>query len=152
MSKPVVRLFRDPVLAGRAVQGLLAQGFVPGEIGVLGRPQESQEVCQLVGPPSSVEMAGLGVLNATGPLSHDPRKALAMPADTWGYYEMGLKLGGVLVSVHPEGKDGSRARQVLRQAEVVRRGETAQGAFPKAERMTTTDPVDTKMTGDFRRY
>jgi len=151
MSKPVVRLFRDPGLACQAVQELLAQGFSPQEIGILGKPQDSQEVCKLAGQqPSSVELGGLGVLTATGPLVQDPKKALA--ADTWGYYEMGLRLGGVLVSVHPQGKDGSRARQVLGRAEVVRRGETAKGAFSKANRMTATDPVDARMTGDFRRY
>lgn len=154
MSKAIVKLFRDPGQAAKAVADLLAKGFKAEEIGILGKAEPSLEAVRKVGrDPSRWQLAGVGEVVAVGPLARDeqaPLKALEMPEDVLGYYDIGLKVGGVLVSVHSQQKEGE-ARRLLHRAEVAP-GEKVEGGFPKAERMTASDPIDAKMTGDFRRY
>ena len=154
MSKPIVKLFRDPGHAVKAVADLLAKGFKAEEIGILGKAEASLEVARKVGKdPSRRQLPGVGEVIALGPLAQDeeaPLKALELPQDVLGYYEIGLKLGGVLLSVHSQKKEGE-ARRLLLRTEVTP-GEKTGGGFPRAERMTASDPIDAKMTGDFRRY
>ena len=154
MSKAIVKLFRDPGHAVKAVADLLAKGFKAEEVGILAKAEASLEVARNMGKdPSRRQLAGVGEVMALGPLAQDeeaPLKALELPQDVLGYYEMGLKLGGVLLSVHSQKKEGE-ARRLLLRAEVPL-GEKAGGGFPRAERMTASDPIDAKMTGDFRRY
>jgi len=154
MSKPIMKLFRDPGHAARAVADLLAKGFKAEEIGILAKAEVGLEVARKAGKvPSRRQLSGVGEVIALGPLAQDeeaPLKALELPQDVLGYYEIGLKLGGVLLTVHSQKKEGE-ARRLLLRAEVTL-GEKAGGGFPRAERMTATDPIDTKMTGDFRRY
>jgi len=154
MSKAIAKLFRDPGHAARAVADLLAKGFKSEEIGILVKAEVGLELAGKVGKdPARRQLAGVGAMIALGPLAQDeeaPLKAIELPDDVLGYYEMGLRLGGVLLSVHSQKREGE-ARRVLLRAEVTP-GEKAEGGFPRAERMTATDPVDAKMTGDFRRY
>ena len=154
MSKAIVKLFRDPGHAARAVADLLAKGFKSEEIGILVKAEVGLELPGKVGKdPVRRQLAGVGAMIALGPLAQDeeaPLKAIELPEDVLGYYEMGLRLGGVLLSVHSQKREGE-ARRLLLRAEVTP-GEKAEGGFPRAERMTATDPVDARMTGDFRRY
>ena len=154
MPNVIVKLFRDPRHAARAVADLLAKGFKAEEIGMLGKAEVGLEVAMKAGKdPSRWQLSGVGEVVAVGPLAQDeqaPLKVLGLPVDVMGYYEMGLKVGGVLLTVHGVRKE-EEARRLLHQAEV-EPGEKTGGGFPKAERMTASDPVDAKMTGDFRRY
>ena len=154
MSKAIVKLFRDPGHAARAVADLLAKGFKSEEIGILVKAEVGLELAGKLGKdPARRQLAGVGAMIALGPLAQDeeaPLKAIELPDDVLGYYEMGLRLGGVLLSVHSQKREGE-ARRLLLRAEVTP-GEKAEGGFPRAERMTATDPVDARMTGDFRRY
>jgi len=154
MSKAIVKLFRDPGHAAKAVADLLTKSFKSEEIGILVKADVGLELAGKMGKdPARRQLAGVGEMIAFGPLAQNeeaPLKTLELPQDVLGYYEMGLRLGGVLLSVHSQKKEGEVRRLLLR-AEVTP-GEKAEGGFPRAERMTATDPVDAKMTGDFRRY
>jgi len=154
MSKAIVKLFRDPSHAAKAMIDLLAKGFKAEEVGILAKAEVGLEVARNVGKdPSRRQLPGVGEVIALGPLAQGeeaPLKTLELPQDVLGYYEMGLKLGGVLLSVHSQKREGE-ARRLLLRAEVPL-GEKAGGGFHSAERMTASDPIDAKMTGDFRRY
>lgn len=154
MSKAIVKLFRNPVHAAKAVADLLAKGFNAEDIGIMAKADVGMEVAKKTGKtPSRRKLSAVGEVIVTGPLARDeeaPLKALELAGDVLGYYELGLNMGGVLLTVHSEKKEGE-ARRILLRAEV-NLGEKAGGGFPNAERMTSSDPIDAKMTGDFRRY
>jgi hypothetical protein len=66
-------------------------------------------------------------------------------------------MGGILISVQTDEARIPQAREVLRNASVeatpaIEGMWASSPAFPAAERMSATDPIDAKMTGDFRKY
>lgn len=137
----VVRLFRDPVIAAKAAEELKSRGFKAEEIGILVRDREKAE---RLGTEATEEI-GAALAN------------LDLPEDTIRYYEFGVSVGGVLISVNADDARLAQAREILRGADLAvapARGEmwASSPAFPAAGRMTETDPLDAKMTGDFRRY
>ena len=165
MEKTIARLFRDPESAQKAVGELLAKGYKQEEIGVLLRLKDGRRLLSLVGSGASqVTLPKVGEVTALGALakhlpSEEADKALAKiigaTSDTYGYYEFGLSTGGVLVTVHGEEEHLSKALRLLRSASsgVLPIGKsTPNPGFNKAARMSATDPMDAKMTGDFRRY
>ena len=141
MAKTVVRLFRDHLSAEKAAKELKAQGFKADEIGILVHDREKAE--RLGTEPT--EEIGSALTNL-----------LDLPDEALKYYEFGVTVGGVLISVHADETHLAQAREILRGADVgvVAKGEmwASSPAFPAAGRMTETDPIDAKMTGDFRRY
>ena len=141
MAKTVVRLFRDHLSAEKDAKELKAQGFKADEIGILVRDSEKAE--RLGTEPT--EEIGSALTNL-----------LDLPDEALKYYEFGVTVGGVLISVHSDETRLAQAREILKGADVgvVARGEmwASSPAFPAAGRMTETDPIDAKMTGDFRRY
>ena len=141
MAKVVAKLFRDPLSAEKATKELKAQGFKADEIGILVRDREKAE---RLGTEATEEI-GAALTNL-----------LDLPDEALRYYEFGVTVGGVLISVHSDETRLPQAREILRGADVgvVARGEmwASSPAFPAAGRMTETDPIDAKMTGDFRRY
>jgi hypothetical protein len=73
------------------------------------------------------------------------------------YYDFGISLGGALISVHADEARLPQAQEILRAADVLAAPPTGEmwatsPGFALAERMTETDPLDAKMTGDFRKY
>jgi hypothetical protein len=130
MSSAVVKLFKDPVVATKATEELKSKGYKAEEIGILVR--DGDKAKQLGTKVTKEIGAALAKLD--------------VPEDTAAYYEFSAAMGGILISV-----------QVLRNASV---GATptiegmwaSSPAFPAAERMSATDPIDAKMTGDFRKY
>jgi len=142
MPKAAVKLFKDPQNAEKAAQELRSKGFSAKEIGILVRDKEKAE---RLGTEATEEI-GAALTNL-----------LDFPEETLRYYEFGISVGGVLISVHTDEARLLQAQQILRAADVLvaaARGEmwaTSPG-FAAAGRMTETDPIDAKMTGDFRRY
>ena len=172
MAKPVAKLFRDAPSAQRALGQLLSQGYKAEEIGLLARDKE--DVGGLSAQAATTARATFpqaGDAIATGPIASalgeaGPKaagdalaaaltKVLGISQEAYDYYTFGISVGGVLVSVHTGEDRLSGARRILRSAEAVPPREEA-GAnspgFALAARMTATNPIDAKMSGDFRRY
>ncbi len=141
MANTVVKLFRDPLVAARAAEELKSKGLKAEEIGILVRDGEK------------AKKLGTKVTKEIGAAL----TKLDLPEDTVRYYEFGASVGGVLISVQTDEARLPQAREVLRMADLgaaSARGEmwASSPAFPTAGRMTATDPIDAKMTGDFRKY
>ena len=137
----VVKLFRDPLSAAKATEELKSKGFKAEEIGIL---------------VSDVDKAKKLGTKATDKIGTALTK-LDLPEDTIRYYEFGASVGGVLISVEADESRLSKAQEILREAAIKdapKKGEmwASSPAFPAAGRMTATDPIDAKMTGDFRKY
>ena len=137
----VVKLFRDPLSAARATEELKSKGFKAEEIDIL---------------VSDVDKAKKLGAKATDKIGAALTK-LDLPEDTVRYYEFVASVGGVLISVQADESRLPQAQEILREAvikDAPKKGEmwASSPAFPAAERMTATDPIDAKMTGDFRRY
>jgi len=137
----VVKLFRDPLSAARATEELKSKGFKAEEIDIL---------------VSDVDKAKKLGAKATDKIGAALTK-LDLPEDTVRYYEFVASVGGVLISVQADESRLPQAQEILREAvikDAPKKGEmwASSPAFPAAERMTATDPIDAKMTGDFRKY
>ena len=137
----VVKLFRDPLSAAKATEELKSKGFKAEEIGIL---------------VSDAEKAKKLGTKATDKIGTALTK-LDLPEDTIRYFEFGASVGGVLISVDADESRLSKAHEILREADIKdapKKGEmwASSPAFPAAGRMTATDPIDAKMTGDFRKY
>ncbi len=137
----VVKLFRDPLSAARATEELKSKGFKAEEIGIL---------------VSDVDKAKKLGAKATAKIGAALTK-LDLPEDTIRYYEFIASVGGVLISVQADESRLPQAQEIMREAvikDAPKKGEmwASSPAFPAAGRMTATDPIDAKMTGDFRQY
>lgn len=167
MAKSIAKLFRDPESALQAVTELLAHDYKKEEIGLLMRLKDGRRLLSLLGEgataqlslPQVGEVTALGALART--LSQEPEASQALAKvintspESYGYYEFGLRMGGVLVTVHGEEAHLGKALRLLRSSvrrELAIGRKSANPGFNTASRMTTTDPLDAKMTGDFRRY
>jgi len=141
MSEAVVKLFRDHFSAARATEELKSKGFKAEEIGILVRDGEK------------AKKLGTKVTKEIGAVL----TKLNLPEDSIRYYEFGASVGGVLISVQTDEARLPQARQILRGADLGAAPASEEmwascPAFPAAGRMTATDPIDAKMTGDFRKY
>ena len=169
MAKAAVKLFKDPVNAEKAAAELKAKGFKADEIGVLVGDKRkaarfsSTQTAELTLPQAGTALALGAMATALGKAagSEEAMTALTnflgLPEETVKYYEFGLAAGGVLLSVHAEEARLSQAQEILRSVDVLvaaTKGELwgSSPGFASAGRMTETDPIDAKMTGDFRRY
>jgi hypothetical protein len=164
MAKAIAKLFRNPESATRAIDELKAQGYKEADLGILLRPKDRDRLGPLAKQAAQLDFPGVGEVLAVGSLAQglsegggDPSKALVQALDVspeaWDFYQFGLSLGGILVSVHGEGEHLAQAPRILRSAETQPQAtEPPSPGFATASRMTATDPLDEKMTGDFRRY
>lgn len=162
MPKAAVKLFKDPQNAEKAARELKSKGFSAKEIGILVRDKGKAAKFARTKASTEVMLPEVGAAFALGPLAEAGKKAtlaslLDLPEETIRYYEFGISVGGILISVHTDEARLPQAQQILRAADVLvaaARGEmwaTSPG-FAAAGRMTESDPIDAKMTGDFRRY
>jgi hypothetical protein len=167
MAKAIVKLFRDPKNAEKAVNDLITCGFDVQEIGILIRQGEEAHLLLSVlkGMTSShANLPEIGNTIGTGPLAAalqqaDPgaalTEALGITPEAYEYYRFGILMGGILVSVHDSEERLVKAQAVLRAAvpksQVVETGARSPG-FAVADRMNATNPVDAPMSGDFRKY
>jgi len=164
-----LKLFKDPANAERAAAELGSKGFKAEEIGVLVGDKKkaarfsSTQAAELTLPQAGSTLALGAMATALGKAASSEEAMtaltdlLGLPEETVKYYEFGLVAGGVLMSVHAEEARLSQAQEILRSADVLvaaTKGELwgSSPGFASAGRMTETDPIDSKMTGDFRRY
>ena len=162
MAKVAAKLFRDLTNAVKAVDDLRAKGFKEEGIGILLRDKEKAAKFTALGSTSEVMLPEAGASLGSGPLAKAGADALTdllgLPEETVSYYDFAVAMGGILVSVHTDDTQLPRAQEILRGADAlaavpVREGTWASSpGFAQAGRMTATDPIDAKMTGDFRMY
>ena len=79
-----------------------------------------------------------------------------VPEDTVNYYQHVVSLGGIVVSIHADDAHAEKVHEVLRAATAHPRKKSPlqeiSPGFLKASRMSSTNPIDAPMSGDFRRY
>ncbi len=161
MTKAVVKLYRDLPRARKALQQLLSSGFAPEELGLVAIPQELSKIAELQGVAATQgTMSGVPV-SVSGPLAQGMEggavesallESMGVAEDGLGYYQFGVLTGGVLIGVAGKEQQLDKARSVLREMETIAPEKAVTSGFTQANRMTESNPVDTKMTGDFRRY
>jgi hypothetical protein len=166
MPNTAAKLFRDQHSAEKAAEELAAKGFKQEEIGIL--LSDRQKAAGFAFKPKEVTLPQ-GTAQALGTLATALAKAsaeettatlsdlLGLPEETIDYYQFGVSVGGILISVHSDEARLPQAQQILREAGAAltpARGEmwASSPGFASASRMSETDPLDAKMTGDFRRY
>lgn len=161
MPKVETKLYRKPEEAKKAIDDLKAKGFKPEEIGVVTNENRKKDLGDSIKPAVVVNsVVALGAATSISKAGSDLSKALTelwgIPEETTSYYQRGIALGGVVVSVHAEDAKAAQARQILRAAagRVAKKTALAQisPGFLKASRMSATNPIDAPMSGDFRRY
>ncbi|MBI2907861.1 MAG: hypothetical protein HYX92_09420 [Chloroflexi bacterium] len=157
MTEVAVKFFRDPRDGQKALALLEMGGFKDDEIGVLtsGRGKESPEI------------AGVGPVEASGPVrgalqaGSDPAAVLAslwgISEETARYYLFGASTGSMVISVHADKSRCDQARQIMRSVGSTILTEqcpitVSSPGFVMAERMTSTNSSDSKLSGDFRKY
>lgn len=160
MAKVQTKLFRKPEDAKKAIHELKAKGIKAEEIGVVTSGKGVKEMGDSV-----KSVAEVGSVTAMGHATSleggsDLAKALSefwsVPEDTVNYYQRGISLGGIVVSVHVDDAHAEKAHEVLRAASAHPRKkmplQEISPGFLKASRMSSTNPIDAPMSGDFRRY
>jgi len=169
MAKAVAKLFRELQQAEKLINDLKAKGYEAGEVGILIQEKgDGETLAPDIAPVAKgISFPGVGAVIAKGAVAaaitggSEPRAALIelwdIPEETMSYYQSGLSLGGIVISVHAEGARLEEARQLLREAGVkpLTERSTMWASCPPfniASRMSETNPIDAPMTGDFRRY
>ncbi|MBM3132406.1 MAG: hypothetical protein FJZ95_05170 [Chloroflexi bacterium] len=126
MAKVVAKLFKRPEDANKAMSDLKAKGFK----------------AEIVDDIHKVTHA----LADTG-----------LPEQAMDYYKLGLTVGGKIVKVTADDAKVKEVNTLLlmtghdRLIERPAQYATSPG-FPRAERMSATNPIDAQMSGDFRKY
>jgi hypothetical protein len=168
MAKATVKLFRDPLNAERAVEELAAKGFKGDGISVLVRDKEKAtklvltETAKVILPETGATLAMGAIANALAKAGSEEAMPtltsfLGISEEAAKYYDFGISVGSVLISVHADEARLPQAQEILRTADALAapaEGKTwaTSPGFALAGRMTGTDPIDAKMTGDFRKY
>jgi len=160
MPKVQTKLFRRPEDAKKAIHELKAKGIKAEEIGVITGGKGKQEISDVkpVADVGSVTAMGhaTSLSKAGGDLAKELGEFWSVPEDTVNYYQRGISLGGIVVSVHADEVHAEKAHEVLRTAAAHPRKkmplQEISPGFLKASRMSSTNPIDAPMSGDFRRY
>ena len=160
MPKVQTKLFRRPEDAKKAIHELKAKGIKAEEIGIITSGKGVKEVGDSLKPSASVgSMTAMGHATSLKEGS-DMAKALGefwgVPEDTVNYYQHVVSLGGIVVSIHADDAHAEKVHEVLRAATAHPRKKSPlqeiSPGFLKASRMSSTNPIDAPMSGDFRRY
>jgi hypothetical protein len=161
MAKVQTKLFRRPEDAKKAISELKAKGFKAEEIGIVTNVKGKKELDENIKPAADVgSVTAMGHATSLSKAGEDLAKALAefwsVPEDTVNYYQRAISLGGIVVSVHADDAHAPKAHEVLRAASAHPRKkmplQQISPGFLKASRMSSTNPIDAPMSGDFRRY
>jgi len=161
MPKIETKLYRKPEEAKKAINDLKAKGFKPEEIGVVTSEKRKKDLAESIKPAAEVgQVLAMGAATSISKAGSDLSKALSelwgAPEDTVNYYQHSVALGGIVVSVNADDAKAAEARQILRAAAgpVSKKTtlSTISPGFLKASRMSSTNPIDAPMSGDFRRY
>ena len=139
MSNIASKLFREPGEAKEAIKELKAKGYTAEEI-------------VIVASPNSSKLLGKGIKSIAdaGKLAE-----IGVPVETIDYYKYAVSSGSVIVNVKADEKRAAQAREVLRTVPVCSCEESScqtSPGFQFAGRMSSTNPIDAPMSGDFRRY
>ncbi|MDO8490693.1 MAG: hypothetical protein Q7T04_01600 [Dehalococcoidia bacterium] len=167
MSKVVVKLFGNAEQAAQALASLKGKGYKAEEIGVLISVQTNATAFTREASLHNklVRLDSMGTAVASGPLTElskakDVNAALAklwgVAEETIDYYITGVAHGSVAISVHDSEDKLAEAKKILRAATAgpteTTKAYASSPAFSLTPRMAATNPVDAKMTGDFRKY
>jgi len=161
MAKVQTKLFRRPEDAKKAISELKAKGFKAEEIGIVTSVTGKKELDDNIKPVADVgPVTAMGHATSLSKSGNELAKALAefwsVPEDTVNYYQRAISLGGIVVSVHADDAHAEKAHEVLRAAAAHPRKkmplQEISPGFLKASRMSSTNPIDAPMSGDFRRY
>ncbi len=161
MAKVQTKLFRRPEDAKKAISELKAKGFKAEEIGIVTSVKGKKELDENIKPVADVgAVTAMGHATSLSKSGNELAKALAefwgVPDDTVSYYQRAISLGGIVVSVHADDAHAEKAHEVLRAASAHPRKKMSlqeiSPGFLKASRMSSTNPIDAPMSGDFRRY
>lgn len=74
-----------------------------------------------------------------------------------GYYQIGVGIGGKIIKIKVEDSQADEVNELLSSIGFKELSERPaqwfnSPGFAKAEKMTSTNPIDAQMTGDFRKY
>ena len=169
MPNTVAKLYREPNDAIMAINELQGKGCKADEIGILLRDStdaknvvaavKGANVSNITLPQSGSSIAAGPVAKSLSGAGEDITEAISQTLeineDASKYYQFGISVNGVVVSVHTDEARSNEARQILRKIEApIEKDATAANhpGFGKASRMSATDPVDAAMSGDFRKY
>ncbi len=159
----VTKLFRDPMDAAKALGQLKAKGYTEKEVSLLALNKGGAaklltgKVVNLSKGESAIA-SGPVVATLTGEgedLEAKLVKALETTEEKADYYRFSLGAGSALVSVHTGEGQAKQVRDILNKAESIPQPKPAKESTPgfvAASRMSTTNPIDAPMSGDFRRY
>jgi len=160
MPKVQTKLFRRPEDAKKAINELKAKGFKAEEIGIVTSGKGKKEMGDVKPVADVGPVTAMGHAASLSQGGSDLAKALGefwgVPEDTVNYYQRAVSLGGIVVSVHADDAHAEKAHEVLRAAAAHPRKkmplQEISPGFLKASRMSSTNPIDAPMSGDFRRY
>jgi hypothetical protein len=160
MPKVQTKLFRKPEDAKKAISELKAKGFKAEEIGIVTSGNGKKEMGDVKPVTDVGSVTAMGHATSLSKAGSDLAKALGefwgVPEDTVNYYQRAVSLGGILVSVHADDAQAEKAHEILRVAAAHPRKkmplQEISPGFLKASRMSSTNPIDAPMSGDFRRY
>jgi len=169
MPQVATKLFRKPEDAEKALAELKSSGYKAGGLGILvAEGSDGKRFVSKDAPNTEVViLPGVGMVVAIGAAAaalggaagKDPNTALAalwsVPEETIDYYQLGVSLGGVVVSVDAASGDLAKAAGILRSASKTEReckpGGGSSPGFAAASRMSATHPIDSLMSGDFQK-
>lgn len=165
MPSVAIKLFRDPDVAKKVMRDLGTRGYKAQEIASVGRGSHEKGAVHVNVPElGDIEVTGVAAAAVKEAGAHPSKEALlAALTKAWGvaedatiYYELGLSMGGTVVSVHAEEPRLAKAQEVLRQGDQAAVQRTVPWSnspgFKQAKRMLKTDPRDAEMSGDWRKY
>jgi hypothetical protein len=139
MAKVATKLFREPKEATIALDELKSKGFKADEIVVVASAERSKDLGADIKPVGDAsKLAGMGVSEAAV-----------------SYYDYIISSGGIVVGVQADESRIAQAQEVLRGVTPCTCDDKtcdSSPGFMAASRMTSTNPMDASMSGEFRRY
>ena len=138
MANVATKLFREPAEAKQAVEELKAKGFKAEEIVVVAGSARAGSLSELKPVSDTAKLTEMGVADATVT-----------------YYQYSVDAGGIVIGVQADDARAGQAQEALRAVPVCSLGDRIHDVSPgflRASRMSSTNPLDAEMSGDFRRY
>jgi hypothetical protein len=139
MANVASKLFRESGEANTAIDELKSKGFKPEEIVVVASEERSKKLG--------------GDIKAVSDGSK--LKEMGVPEATVDYYQTVLSAGGIVVAVKADESRVAQAQELLRGVSPCQCDDKACDTSPgfyAAGRMAATNPLDSTMSGEFRRY
>ncbi|MBE0480503.1 MAG: hypothetical protein IBX68_05940 [Dehalococcoidia bacterium] len=140
MSKIAAKLFREPEPVKDAINQLKSKGYKAEEIFIVASKNRAKKLDSGIKAVTDLsQMAQIGI-----------------PAETAEYYSYAIESGGIVVAVQADESRLAEAQRLLREISICHSDQgkprAASPGFQFASRMSSTNPIDAPMSGDFRRY